>query len=238
MNEPNDDNFLMIPFSNNYFGSLLNDDIFSENNSSHIVIRNEVTSEKTNYFIVTSKKVGRKGKNEKKNNICHNKYSSDNILIKIQVHFLNFIVDFINIVLQHFKHKEHFYPLDYNFKKNVTKKARRDLKELNIGNILFKEKSQKYKKNKERNIDIYTKLKNCQHIKIIDNILSCKYLDFFKNYYCNADNNLSLKNFGSDDIINIYEKAEMFNDLKQKYISDPLYIEKLEKWIKNYENIK
>ena len=94
MNEPNDDNFLMIPFSNNYFGSLLNDDIFSENNSSHIVneVRNEVTSEKTNYFIVTSKKVGRKGKNEKKNNICHNKYSSDNILIKIQVHFLNFIV--------------------------------------------------------------------------------------------------------------------------------------------------
>ena len=62
MNEPNDDNFLMIPFSNNYFGSLLNDDIFSENNSSHIVIRNEVTSEKTNYFIVTGKKVGRKYK--------------------------------------------------------------------------------------------------------------------------------------------------------------------------------
>ena len=30
----------------------------------------------------------------------------------------------------------------------------------------------------------------------------------------------------------------MFNDLKQEYISDPLYIEKLEQWIKNYENIK
>ena len=199
---------------------------------------NEITREKTNYFNIT--KFGRKRKNENEMNyICHNKYRTDNILNKIQVHFINFIVDFLNIVIQHFEYKEQFYYLDYDFKKNVSKKYIRELKELNIGDIiLFNQKSPKYKRNKEENKDIYRKIKNYPNIKIIENILSYKFIDFFKYYYCNKDNFLSLKNFGSDDIINVYKKAEMYKDLKLKFSKEPLYIEKLDLCKKNYENIK
>lgn len=207
-------------------------------NASDLEYPNEITNENTNYFNVTSK-VGRKRKNEnKKNYICHDKYRTDNTLNKIQVHYINFIVDFINIVLLHFEYKEQFYYLDYDFKKNVSKKNRRELKDLNIGDILFNQKSPKYKKNKEENKDIYLKIKNYPNIKIIENILSYKSIDFFKNFYCNKDNNLSLKIFGSDDIINVYKKAKMYKDLKEKYIKDPLYIEKLDECKKNYENFK
>ena len=67
---------------------------------------NEITREKP-YFKVSKKttNLGRKKKYEN-HDAYHNKYSTDNVLRKIQVHFISFIITFVNIVLKELGYQE------------------------------------------------------------------------------------------------------------------------------------
>ena len=128
------------------------------------------------------KKRGRKG-NEIKDNInkvkIHDKNSSDNLLIKIQVHYISFIVSFINEILKNLNYKQRFFKLDYKFKKNVKKEFVESLKTQNIGDIICNEISDKYDKkkyNKKNNISIYNEVKNDE---ILRKIFSENYLLLF-----------------------------------------------------------
>ena len=52
-------------------------------------------------------------------NSSHDRYSEDNIISKIQVNYINFLVDFVNEVLETIGRKDIFFlSLGHNFKKN------------------------------------------------------------------------------------------------------------------------
>ena len=179
-------------------------------------------------------KNGRKRKNETEIfvGICHNKYYSDNVLRKIQVHFISFIIKFINLVLLELGYREKFLNINYSFKTNVNKKNIVKLKISNIGYILSQKISTKYKKYAERNKVIYETLKNNP---ILNNIFSYNYKDFFKDFYYNKESSLNLNKFGLNiNLKNKYGKEiKMYNDLKEENNRDPLYIKRLEECVNN-----
>ena len=161
--------------------------------------------------------------------VAYNKYSFDNILRKIQVHFISFIIQFINLVLLELGYRDKFYNINYSLKTNVNKRNIEKLKISNIGYILSQKISLKYKKDAKRNQIIYEKLKNNP---ILSNIFSYNYKDFFKDFYYNKESNLNLNKFGLN--INLKHKygtkIKMYNDLKEKN-KDSEYIKKLDECV-------
>ena len=51
----------------------------------------------------------------------HDKHSMDNLLRKIQVHYLSFIISYINDILKNLNYNEQFLKIDYNYKKTINK---------------------------------------------------------------------------------------------------------------------
>ena len=188
-------------------------------------------------FSRKNNKIGRKRKKENENEIfddtVHNKYRSDNVIRKIQVHFISFIITFINLMLLELGYSDIFCNINYTFKANVIKRNIIKLNKSNIGYILKQKISSKYsKKDRETNKIIYEKLKN---IPVLRNIFAYNYKDFFKDFYYNNENNLNLNKFGLN--INLKykygNKIKMYNDLKEANIKDPKYIKRLDECVNN-----
>jgi hypothetical protein len=167
----------------------------------------------------TNKKRGRmKKKQNTKYKREHTRDSPDNILRKIQVHFLNFIVYFLNFILKNFNFKQKFMKLDYEFKKGIKKELINILKSKSIGELISKEISNKYKnKDKNHNKKIYEEVKN---YKVINKILSINYLEFFKNIYFQNKKHIDLREYGLDEKIQITDDSRMFKDLINKNKND------------------
>ena len=158
------------------------------------------------------KKRGRqKKKNWNKKYKIHDKNSPDNILTKIQVHFMSFIVLFLNEILQNLNIEKQFYKIDYEFKKKVNKKFVNALKWKTRGDIISNKASSKYKYlNKSINEKI------CEEIKkneVIKKILAQNYLNFFKKIYYQSNKYINLKEYGLNRDIILSEKVKMYNDL-------------------------
>ena len=115
-----------------------------------------------------------------KNKKTHSKLDKDNILRTIQVHFITFIINFINEILSFFRFEEKFCYIRYNCKKDIKKSYFNELKNKTIGSILRQKISKRYKKDENINIKLYDKLiKN----NIIKDILSEKYINVFNNIF-------------------------------------------------------
>lgn len=84
-------------------------------------------------------------------NKIHDKNTIDNVLRKIQVNYISFIVSYINDILTNLNYKERFYKLDYSFKQNINKQFVESLKTKNIGEIICNKISNKYKKDENTN---------------------------------------------------------------------------------------
>ena len=215
----------------------------SENNEN---ITNSTPAEhKTNLFKVSisdssneitllkNKKRGRKSNSEEKKEKNHDKYSPDNIKRKIQVHYQSFIPLSINDILESCGIREKFYKLEYEFKKIVNKSHFKYLINSNIGDIISKEISNKYKKkNKNNNSSVYNDFKTN---KVLENIFEMNYLDFFRNFYMKKEKIVDLKIFGIDKIITLSEKTETYYDLleKLKKEEDEKYIKLIDECIKD-----
>ena len=215
----------------------------SENNEN---ITNSTPAEhKTNLFKVSisdssneitllkNKKRGRKSNSEEKKEKNHDKYSPDNIKRKIQVHYQSFIPLSINDILESYGIREKFYKLEYEFKKIVNKSHFKYLINSNIGDIISKEISNKYKKkNKNNNSSVHTYFKTN---KVLENIFEMNYLDFFRNFYMKKEKIVDLKIFGIDKIITLSEKTETYYDLleKLKKEEDEKYIKLIDECIKD-----
>jgi len=161
----------------------------------------------------------------------HTKYSKDNILRKIQVHFHRFIVDYANELIYSRGFKKKFHYIAYSQKSDFNKKKFNDLKNKKIGDILKQSLSTKYKKvyqkNKEINENLYNEVKNN---KIISDFMSENYIDIFKNIY-----------YKNEKQINIYEmnftlspKVKTFDDLLNREREDFLYKDALIKAAEKY----
>ena len=186
-------------------------------------------------FIVNKKK--KRGKqNTYKNNKykrIHNYDSPDNILRKIHVDYLSFIVYYLNDILINLKYEERFYNLSYSFKRKINKNIFNDLKNQSIENIISNKISSKYKKKSAfSNKLILNQIKNRD---IINKILSEKYIDLFRKIYYKSNKLINLKEYGVDKIIILSSHVKMYKDLLLKNKKKDIYIQKkFDKCIKQY----
>ena len=158
----------------------------------------------------------------------HNKYSSDNVIRKLQIHYISFIISLVNIFLKELHYHEKFYKIDYSYKKNVSKKHIDKLKMLTIGELLCKKISPKYLREKaNNNIKLYHYVKDDP---IICDLLSCKYLDLF-HFYMKKDNLISIGNI----VINLNNyNIKLYKELVNENINDPILLKRLEEYKKKY----
>lgn len=167
--------------------------------------------ENSTKFIVKKRKRGPMKK--KANNKTHRPDATDNCLRKINVHYLAFIVSFLNDILEKLKYKKKFYKLQYEFKIKTKKKDINSLKTKNIGQIIANNISDKYK---NKDADYNRKLlKQIKH-KVLNNILSENYLVLFKKFYFKSKNIINLGEYGLDKTISLSNKVKMFKDLLLK----------------------
>ena len=210
---------------NNEIHSLLLDD--SEENILFNLYRiNDYIPQAINIFQEFTSNTSNNGNNKK-----HTKYSIDNILRKIQVHFHRFIFDYANELIHSLGFEKKFHYIAYSQKSDFNKKKFNDLKKKKIGDILKQSLSTKYKKvyqkNKEINENLYNEVKNN---KIISDFMSENYIDIFKNIY-----------YKNEKQINIYEmnftlspKVKTFDDLLNREREDFLYKDALIKAAEKY----
>lgn len=175
--------------------------------------------------LLTKKRRGRQTSN--KNGKAHDKNSTDNLLRKIQVHYMTFIICFINEILNQLNYQQTFLKLDYEYKKNVSKKFSDLLKNKNLSDIICNKISNKYKKEDiNKNKIIYEQIKDDL---IFKDLFKENYLEFFKNIYYKSVNKINLKKYGlNKEIILPKNKVKMFKDLiEEKTEEDEDYIKNL-----------
>ena len=207
-------------------------------------IKNIVTIKKE---IETKKRRRKKGdvsiSDKKRKN--HDKFDRDNIKRKVQVHFLKFLVNFINKSIleiikkynnfnindndKNFIDKIQFKPLDYNFSKNITSASFNSLKSKNIKEIFKENTSPKFKK--YNNKDIYNNIIEIN--KDIELLLNSTYLEFFKVFY-ESQSIINLRKYGFDLDINLddIKKFDAFCEEQEKDDNFEQYINRINNCIK------
>ena len=157
----------------------------------------------------------------KKISHIHSALDDDNILRKIQVHFLTFLVSFTNDYIDALfpnmdkKNILHFRHIDYKLKKTINHNSVEGIKALNIGEILKKDASPK-NKTCQSNINeiIYNKLcEKCPSLRF--NYFNKLFKEFFIEYYYNKNERFIIIN-GVKVILS--KKTQTFNALIQKNI--------------------
>ena len=118
----------------------------------------------------------------KKKRNTHTKYCLDNIFVKINVHFMNFIVNLINMILKKLEIKiDYFWKINGKIKKNIKKHNIENIKNYTIMEIMQFENNLKCKE-KNHNKDLINKIRNIKN-NTLQKILKMQYIDIFKNYY-------------------------------------------------------
>lgn len=208
----------------------------SEENSQYnsTPIMKESTKEELSlkklFLINTPKKRGRKKDNE--NNLKqHGKFDDDNMIRKIQVSYINFVVDFINQISKEIGRNDLLLiPLDYNFKRSVNKKNREFLKSHTIEEIIQCKASPKFKtKDEKANKEICERIKK-ENINILLNILKQNFFFFFDKVYYKKARRINLKDFGLEDLEINLDNLELYEDLLSKNKKD-IHFEKYKKKI-------
>jgi len=128
-------------------------------------------------------------KTEKSNNKFHDSSSDDNCLLKLQIHFFNFIIILTNEVLNNEDIKEKFILVDYKIKKQVNHDFFCELKDYSIKDILEKDTSSKYRSrksdfNRETLKKIYL---HSNYSDWLNDFFNINYLKLFSEYYHNNE---------------------------------------------------
>jgi hypothetical protein len=206
-------------------------------NKIKIVINNsdEIANKKNNHR-------GRKRKKNKSEGKIHSKFESDNMFLKVNGHYINFITDYVNTILDILDCEYKFLPINYKDKISIDIKYFSELKNSNIGEILKKDISPRYSiQPKYNNKNSFENLINKN--SIINKLLSENYLNLFKNVYYKSERNINLNKYGINMNIKLAKnKVKMFKDLleKKENKANAEYIKKLdkfvmEKFINNYK---
>ena len=226
-----------LPFFESQQKGKINKTITNENNITeerdlYLIqkLNNFSISPKKLFIILNKKRRGRPkqkqeeiNKNEDNHYIkIHDKNTSDNLLRKIQVHYLSFIVLFLNEILGFLNLKKQFLRLNYQFKMNVKKEFFNSLKVKTIGDIINNQIRNKYKCEQNYNENIYKKTKGNVVLK---NLYSENYLLFFKKIYIKSEKIINLREYGLNKKIILSDKVKMFKDLIKN--KDNIYKEKI-----------
>lgn len=158
-------------------------------------------------FEVINKKRGRKKTKIDKRR--HNSDSLDNLLRKLKVHYLSFIISFINDILEQLKYKFIFYKLNYDFKQKSETKA---LKKQTIREIICQNISRKYT-NEVANYNKILLEEIQKNNKVLYKLFSENYLQLFKKIYFKSKKIINLREYGLDKTINLSNKVKMYDNL-------------------------
>lgn len=235
-------NISQSPKKNNEF--YISNNIQSNENHSNKLNLFQVTKvDDSNYkndcdFQLSRKKRKRNDKNETKK---HDKNSLDNMLRKIQVSYINFILLFINFLVSKYLNIDKnieipkFLKLDYNFKKNVTKKKVNELKSKTINDLISMTNiSNKYKK--------YDKCKNkitleklTKYSEIMKKLFQKNYLFLF-NIFRQKERKVNLNIVGlQNEIIEIPDDIKLYEDIfRKKNNDDEEYRKNMEKTVNEF----
>lgn len=166
-----------------------------------------VTEDKKPFFVVAPKK-NKRGRHSSRINIrCHSALSYDNIQRKIQVHFLNFVVCFLNdVICALFKSKKYLLSkFAHTQKRVVSKRVFDTIKSFRIKDIFISFSiSEKYKKKGNRNIN---NIEYLSKFEIFEKLFNMNYLAFFKKYYYNDNKFLDEIDIG-DKRIKVSKKTK------------------------------
>ena len=183
--------------------------------------------------------LGRKKKEEKVNHqegSYHDMFQNDNMSAKIQRHFLNFIIALLNCLFLYFNYNKKLFKLDKNFKINIKKENFENLNNQTIGDIISNKISSKYSSINDK---AEANKKICEEIKdnpVLNEILSEKYLVFFKKFYYKSGSYINLKDYGLDkDIIFTKDVKNFKHLLKENEKRGGQYIRSIKRHaLKNY----
>ena len=135
-----------------------------------------------NLFSIESHKRGRK--THKNGPIIHRSDSFDNLLRKIQVHFLNFLIDFCNDALKtEYENSDYsFKQINYKAKEEIKYSYLKNLKNCSIKDILNFDISSKYFNfDRNHNKKLLEKIESSSIW--LYNLFQMNYLQLFKYYY-------------------------------------------------------
>ena len=188
----------------------------------------DIISRKRKLFKTTSR--GRKSEIGQAK--IHKKAAKDNILRKVNVCFLNFVIVLANIIVTYFGFKGKFIDLEQNFKTNITKKLLKKLKSFTFEQLLCINNSKKYRKHSSNENEIFCKevIKN-ENIK---EIFSEKYMTILA-IFIKSQRNIKVGGY------NIYlpPTIKMFDsfllNIKNKYKNDDSYIERIKEVIQEFK---
>ena len=213
----------MNQFENELFGSETN---HATGENSEIPNMNEPA-------IINEYRLQKKRKRQK-----HSKEASDNIKKKILVHFLNFVVILINLIIRETLEDEYdsetmeFFEFNSKFKKQSSKKQFELLKTCSISNFLNKDENISDKKAPKHNQNAFNLIieKNCKLKNIFD--ISC--FEFFSYFYYKSSQ-IDLSQYGICKVIDLRNLRCFYEDkVKNNYLCDDKYITKMEKIIKKF----
>ena len=230
----------------------LNFSLFQESSN---IIANRSTEGKSDKQTEVIKKVrGKKTQNKsllkKKRRKPHDKYATDNIKRKIQIVYLHFLVNLVNLIIREifrkfngfnwdFQNKKikdgyQFKKLDYDFAKKIDKKSFNLLKSKTLKEIFKDNTSRKFKSYK--NDEVYDNVSAINDK--IDYILNQKYLEFFRIFYQkNNYTNLSKYDLDIDISLENIKKFEFFKNKELEKIKEPenqsKYVKRIEESIRN-----
>lgn len=221
-----------IPIINEFPGLEL-ENADSTEDKSYMTLEEEpdLISKKRKLFKTTSR--GRKSKDGIKMGPTkiHNKASKDNILRKFNINSINFSIRLANKIVADFGFEGNFIDLDYNFKKNITKKALKKIKSLTFGELLCKNISKKFRTHSSNENEILYKI--VIQNENIKKFFSEKYMSILGIFLKNQ-RNIKVGNYD----ICLSPEIEMFDsflsNIKNKYQNDDSYIEKIQEVIKDY----
>ena len=173
----------------------------------------------------------------------HSKTDDDNVLIKIQVHFLTFLINITNDLIEPYfqaKKKNIFFrQINYDDKKTITLEHISQLKRSSIKDILQMKISPKCRNygedyNKKNYNYILEKINNDKDLEWINNFFNLNYLELFEKYYYtyNKRNNF----YFQGQKINFSKKTKTFYNLLEKNKNDQEIQECLERISERYLN--
>ena len=164
----------------------------------------------------------------------HDKKTHDNILRRIHVHYISFIINVINELLNYFGFTVTFIDIDYNVKKELNKKKFSLLKNSNIGQILCQKVSPKFRKQSKQNLykNNYTfhKVKSNKYVNFF---LSQNYITLFKDVYLKDKRDINLDDLNFHFSENVKTYANFLSQL-EKYEDKEEYEMKINEVIHKY----
>ena len=205
---PNEDNLFDISKSFPFYEIFNVDSNFHEMNESEnlydLIMIKPKSNNKDKIIFKTEKlqkKRGRKRNKESKKDE-HTSWSIDNIIVKVQAHFLDFMISFLNDCVHSFpeNQKQTFLKFNLAEKKKVSKKQINKMKNSTIKDLLEKVKISKKFKRYDENTN-KNNLDSLIEESWLRQIFNIKFSDLFFYYYNNERPLKELTIFGKKLIL-------------------------------------